>query len=156
MKAIMTRSALIFWGHNPAPNVASVVIEVDGSRRVVTWGELMEKKRTDQRRHLEEIRHVPTLRPARLWVGYNPNFIYQGWFAVIDNLRQEKCVWSKSPRLIPDLMRLFPLVIQFGNQRNDFQIWCAEFARQYQRGTCGGKPRGFTIIHWNGSEEISK
>lgn len=76
MTTIITRSALVFWGRNPAPDVAYVV---DG--RIITWGEVMDTRRKNQRERLRRKRHVDEWRahqpPGAGWQGYGPEAAFQ-------------------------------------------------------------------------------
>lgn len=157
MTTIFTRSAIIRWGCNPNidPDLAYVISDRRG-KRIVTWTEINAERRKKQRQHLEDLRHVPIMRPTRLWVGYNPHWIFTGWFAVIDNLHHRECAWDRTPHLMERLMELFPITFQYGNLREDFQMWCEVFAKINQRGRRGGKPRGFAIIRWDGFNNISR
>lgn len=157
MTTIMTRSAIIFWGKNPNidPDLAYVISDRRG-RRVVTWTEINEERRKKQRQHLEDIRREPIMRPTRLWVGYNRHWIMQGWFAVLDNLHHRECAWGRTPHLMDQLMRLFPITFRLGSLREDFQMWCEAFSKSYPRGRYGGKQRGFTIVKWDGDENLRR
>src|SRR6185312_2323866 len=66
---IIKRSALVFHGHNPAPDVAEIVVDHRG-RHVVTWDDVLAARRERQRRQLEDKRRVVPWRPAKLWVAY--------------------------------------------------------------------------------------
>ncbi|WP_145307444.1 hypothetical protein [Gimesia fumaroli] len=150
----MTRSALEFWGHNPEPDVAYVIIN-QRERNVVTWDEVNEEKRETQRKHLDEIRHAPVMRISRLWVGYNPHFFFGGWFAVIENVHHSECVWGRTPILMERVMELFPITFRYGNLNEDFQMWCEAFSKTYPRGRYGGRQRGFAIVRWDGFRELA-
>ena len=56
MTTIIKRSALVYHGHNPAPDVAQVVIDPFHGRRVVTWAEVMQRRREAQRRRLVAVK----------------------------------------------------------------------------------------------------
>lgn len=53
-------------------------------------------------------------------------------------------------------MKLFPLTFRLGILDEDFQMWCEAFAKAYPRGRYGGKQRGFTIVRWDGDENLSR
>lgn len=106
MTTIIKRSALVFHGHNPPPDVAEVVIDPRYGRRVVTWAEIIEQRRQWQRERLDRIRFVPQWRPYKVWVAYYDMDLFGGWHAFIEN-RNER-IWIDRDRsgLIPELMKL--------------------------------------------------
>lgn len=153
MTAIMTRSFLA--GPNIDPDLAYVIMDHRG-RRVVTWTEINKERREKQRKHLNDIRHVPVMRLTRLWVGFNPHFFFGGWFASLDNLHHSECVWRRTPLMMERLMDLFPITFRYGDLDEDFQMWCEEFSKAFPRGRYGGKKRGYAVVRWDGFREISR
>jgi len=141
MTSIFTRSALMFWsGGKVANNVHSVV---DG--RIVTWDEVMENRRSNQRRRLEQIRYVTEFKAVKVWVGYFGADLMGGWNAFIENRYDRLWIdrdrkWLKEP-----LMKLFPVTLF-----DDFDQWKTEFAKRYRRRTQRGKPVGVAFAWFDG------
>jgi hypothetical protein len=147
MTTIIKRSALVFHGHNPAPDVASVVVDHTGERRVVTWSDVMRNRRERQQRILRDKTTVRRLRAYRVYVEYFDQSLMGGWQAFIDRGDADHawidrdCRWLKEP-----LMKLFPILL-FG----DWHEWKVEFARRFTRGQRDGRPRGCAFVWWDGS-----
>lgn len=152
MTAIITRSALVYHGHNPAPEVASVVIDyVGGPRRVVTWSDVMRQRREEQSRRLANKRHCDVARVFKLWVAFFDTQFYAGWHAFLERFHDR--TWIRSSWLQEDVMRLFPLVLP---GVGDWEQWMIEFSKRYRRGTQDRKPRGLAFVWWNGRDEIRR
>lgn len=156
MSTHFTRSALIFWGHNPGPDVAAVAID-HGERRVITWDDLRLKKIERQERSLRWKRSSPVDHAYRVWVAYYDQFIFGGWQAMIS--RQGESHWIDRDRrwLIPKLLKQFPLVLPIGSEYEQWQSWKVEFARQFKRRTQDRKPLGVAFVWWDGhSRDLRK
>lgn len=153
MSYIMTRSALVHWGHNPPPNVAYVCGDRPGERRIITWGDVMETRRKRQASRLELIRRTERWEAYRVWVAYFDITLMGGWQAFIDNERTRHGygTWIDRDRqhLRQPLMDAFPLVLPLGSERDNWAAWKAEFAKQYQRGSQDKHPRGCAFVWWN-------
>ncbi len=140
---IIHRSALVFYGHNPAPNVAAVVVDHEG-RHVVTWDDVMRERREKQKRRLDQIRYVEEWRAVKLWVAHFGNGLMGGWHAFIDGIVQG-CgglhVWidRDGKGYIDNLMRLFPL-------ETDWHAWKQAFAKKYKKRRQDRKPVGVVYL----------
>ncbi len=158
MSAIIMRSALVFHGHKPAPDVHSVVIDRrGGERRIVTWDDVMRDRRDRQARIIENKRRVHPWRAYRLWVAYFDQWLMGGWHAFLDDFRGNHFGrWiERSPGPgTASLMRLFPAGLSLGDtDREKWERWKPAFAAQYQRGAQNGKPRGCVFLWWNERDE---
>lgn len=158
MSTTIMRSALEFWGHNPAPDVARVEIDhPGGDRRVVTWADVMRERREDQAWRLANkttVRHP--WRAYRLWVAYFDQDIFGGWHAFLDDFRGDRRGrWLTRYRDVPDrFMRLFPAGLVLGDSPYDrLQDWLPAFAKLYRRGTHCRRPRGRVYLWWDGRGE---
>lgn len=133
---LMTRSAMVFHGLNPAPDVAAVV-----DRKIVMWADVMRRRRERNASNLERKRWVETDQAFKLWVAYFDQFPFGGRHAFLEN-RDERIwidrdlAWSKQP-----LMGQFPLVLT-----DDWDLWKIEFARQFQRRKMFRQPVGVAYI----------
>jgi hypothetical protein len=147
MTSIITRSALVFWGRNPAPDVASVV---DG--QIITWGEVMDTRRKNQRERLRRKRHVDEWRAHKLWVAYFGQDLMGGWHAFVEDIRgRDHRVWIDRDcrHLMPYLMKLFPLVLGLGSERDQWEMWKPEFAASFKRRRQHRQPLGVTALWWD-------
>lgn len=149
----MNRKALEFYGHNPAPGVAFVCGDRPGERRIVTWDDVMETRRKRQAVRLEhKLSHHPT-RAYRVWVAYFDMTLMGGWQAFIENHRTMHGYggWIDRDRrqLMGPLMKAFPLVLPLGSERDQWERWKPEFAKQYQRGRQDRRPRGCSFVWWD-------
>lgn len=147
------RSALVAWGRNPPPELHSIVD--DGrNRRVVTWADIMCARRERQRKRLDAIRHTEEPRAYRLSVAYFDQDLMGGWHAFIEGIhgRTHYGTWINRDRswLIPGLLREFPLVLPLGSEREQWQLWMVEFARQFERRRQHGEPVGAIAVWWDG------
>jgi hypothetical protein len=152
---IITRSALVYWGHNPAPNVAYIVSDHTRERRVVTWADVMEARRKRQDEQLTRKRHVMTWRAYKLWVAYFDQELMGGWHAFLEDYRgADYRIWIDRDRrwLEPMLMKAFPLVLPLGSEREQWQLWKLAFAKQFRRRTHDRKPLVVSIVWWNERE----
>ena len=149
MTTIMDRSAMVFWGHNPPPEVAYITRpHVGVPWTVVSWDEVMDAKRKRQAEILEHKRDPGRQRrPWMVWVFYNDTFIYGGWHCYL-NRYDENGKWLMKPS--QELMRLFPLVLPIGSIDDQWHNWKVEFAGQYKRRMHHGKPEGMTPVWWDG------
>ncbi len=149
MTTIMSRSAMVFWGKDPSPEVAYITRPHVGVRwQVVTWDEVMDVKRKRQAKILEHKRDPGRQRrPWMVWVFYNYTFIYGGWHCYLTRY-DERGTWLSRPS--QELMRLFPLVLPLGEIRDQWHNWKVEFARQYKRRMHHGQPEGMTPVWWDG------
>jgi len=149
MTSIIMRSALLAWGKTPPPELASIV---DG--RVVTWAEVMERRRKWQRELLQRKREgAPAWRAYRLSVLYFDMDLMGGWQSFIEDFRGRG--WSTwidrdSRQLKPVLMDLFPLILSGGNK---WEIWKQSFAEQFMRRLHDGRPSGVCNLWWNGRDK---
>lgn len=149
---IITRSALVFHGHNPAPDVHSVVIEHrgPGGRRVVTWAEVMEARRERQRELLRRKREVPQIRAYKLWVAYFDMDLMGGWHAFLEDCRGDRYrIWVRADWIRSALMTAFPL----GEQ---WEAWKPNFATRFERRRQDGHPLGVTYLWWNQRDMLER
>jgi hypothetical protein len=160
MSTIIMRSALVYWGRNPPPELHSVEIDWKGERHIVTWADVFRERREPMERSPYWKRHVKVWRPHRVWVAYFDQEFFGGWQAFIGDHRG-RCgeSWIDRDRdwLKPNLMRLFPLVLPFESDiKSRFYDWKEAFARAYRRGTHHGRPRGSAIVWWNGGPDAPR
>ena len=134
MTTIIMRNAF-FLKNNPLPPDVSCL--VDG--KPVTWAEVIEKRRIRQRQILRNKRRSSEWRLVRVTVWYNAAWLYGGWHAYIEGVSFARR-WVRNEADEAMLMSLFPLA-------DNFRDWKPAFAERYQRGTCGGKPRG-SVFCW--------
>lgn len=153
MTAILMRSALIFHGHSVPADLHSVVIDATGSRRAVTWSDVMQRRRERQEWLLRQKRIVRQARAYKVWVAYFDQFLMGGWQAFIENGGER--VWIDRDRrwLIEPLMRQFPLLLP---GCDDWHRWKIEFARQLRRGEHDGRPRGVAFVWWDGRDDLRR
>lgn len=151
MTTIITRSALEFYGQHPAADVARVVVDAYGDRRVVTWSEALDERRKRQRLILDRARRgPPPWQPYKLWVAYYDMTLFGGWQAFIENRAEREWIDRDCSFLIAPLLRLFPLVLALGTQRDQWHQWKVEFARQFARREHDRRPLGVATLWWNG------
>jgi hypothetical protein len=152
MGSIIMRSALIAWGRTPPPELHSIV-DNGRERRVVTWSDVMNARREQQRRRLDQIRQVEEWRPYRLSVSYFGCGLMGGWNAFIEGIhgRNEYGTWIDRDRrwLIPKLLTAFPLVLPLGSESEQWRHWEVAFASQYKRRMQHGEPVGVVPVWWN-------
>ena len=151
MGAIIMRSALVFWGKNPPPELHHIVD--DGrERRIVTWTDVMNARREKQRNRMAIIRHVNEPRAHRLSVSYFDQPLMGGWHGFIEGIqgRNEYGTWIDRDRswLIPLLLREFPLVLPLGTEREQWGQWKVAFAHQFKRRLQCGEPVGVCPVWW--------
>lgn len=156
MSTIFMRSALVYHGHNPAPDVHSIVIDHRG-RHVVTWADVMRERREKQERILRHRRESHPTRAYRVWVAYFDQWLFGGWQAFIENF-QDRHSWCShwidrdAHQWRRRLMEMFPLLLPLGrNERERFEDWKPAFAEQYRAGSQAGHPRGCVFLWWNGT-----
>jgi hypothetical protein len=148
----MTRSALVFWGHNPAPNVARVIINHKG-RRVITWEEIIAARRKLQAERLKRIRSVNRWLPYKLWVAYFNQTFYGGWHTFLENRDSRYWLNQGGGHLFFwSLMKLFPVCLPLGEpwSRIEQERWMIAFAHEFKRRTQDRKPLGVAIVWWDG------
>lgn len=160
MPAIIMRSALVFHGHNPPPEVAMVEVDCGRhfGRRVVTWAEVMERRRERQRQILER-RRQPDVRPLRaykVWVAYFGEGLMGGWNAFIENLDGRTWIDRDRKWLMGALMQLFPLVLPLGLDGDDWEAWQIAFARHFKRRTQRRQPLGVAYVWWDGWDVLKR
>ncbi len=146
MAAVITRSALVFWGKDPAPDVSSLVIDHRG-RHVVTWAEVMAARRERQERQLAWKRQAREVRAYKLWVAYFDQVFFGGWHGFLEN--RDGRHWLRYPGGPRNaLMRLFPLVLPYGreDERTRWERWMEAFARAYRRRTQCRRPLGVAYV----------
>lgn len=150
---IFSRSALVYHGKNPAPDVHSVVIPRFGAApETVTWSDIMAERCAWQAGILRCKRgaYDPVLRPFRLSVAYFDQFLMGGWQAMLDRVGES--IWIDRDRdgvKVP-LMRLFPLLLDF----SDWREWKVEFAHQFQRRRQDGHPVGIAMVWYDGADQL--
>lgn len=155
------RSALVAWGHPVPNNLASVEVSHEG-RHVVTWDEVMIRRRKEQARRLELKRRVHGFRACRVWVAYFDQRLMGGWHAFIEDFRGDvDRTWIDRDRkwLMEPLMELFPASPSLFQDRPDgrfspvgWEDWKIDFARRFQRGTQHRKPRGVRMLWFDGRD----
>ncbi len=148
------RSALVYWGHNPAPNVAYVLVNWGGKfgRQTVTWADVMAKRREDQCRRLELKRAIVEWRAYKLWVAYFDQNLMGGWHAFLEDWRGAGYrIWIDRDRtwMKAKLMETFPLCLPLGTECEQWERWKVEFARQFERRRQDRQPVGVAYIWWN-------
>jgi hypothetical protein len=120
--------------------------------RNVTWDEIMDHRRENQRRRLETIMRVePRRRAAFVWVYYQPGlfgFAYQGYWLSIRTLND---CWTFNFRgsgcgnlNVTDVMRAFPCGIL--PAEDNFEQWKVVFSRAYSRP--GRRPHNAVVPVW--------
>lgn len=158
MTSIIMRSALVYHGHNPAPDVACVVHDLTG-RHVVTWADVLDRRRERQRTILENKRHVTRWHAWKVWVAYYDMDLFGGWQAFIERTGSRSWIDRDRDWLIRPLMELFPLVLIPGEQypynmsrTPEWDLWKQEFARCYRRRQHHRRPLGGANVWWDGQE----
>jgi hypothetical protein len=151
MATIIHRSALVFHGHNPEPEVAYVVSDYRG-RRTVTWQEVLDKRREWQREILRRKRgeYEPVWKPYKLWVQFFDMDLFGGWQAFIENRDRRLWIDRDGRGLKAVLMKLFPLVLNFGDSAS-WERWKIAFATQFKRREKYRRPVGVAYVWWDGS-----
>lgn len=153
MIAIIMRSALVAWGHNPPPELHSIVSDHHG-RRVVTWSEVVSQRRERQQLILERKRHATKCQAFKVWVAYFDMFIFGGWQCFIEN--RDSCIWIDRDRkhLKSILLKRFPLVLDLGGEHETWELWKVEFARRFRRRAHHKHPLGVAYAWWDGHREL--
>lgn len=154
MTTIITRSALIAFGRQPAPEIASIVRDWSGVEKVVTWADVMRARHERQARQLRMKRYPARQRRAfKLWVAYFDQTFYGGWHAFLDGVGNHtpRCWINKQkPELRRYIMRLIPLTLPLGSDFQQFDDWMIAFAQRFKRRSQDGKPVGVTYLWWDG------
>jgi hypothetical protein len=151
---VITRSALIFHGHNPAPEVHSVVIDHrgPGGRRVVTWAEVMDARRQRQRELLRRKLDTPQVRAYKLWVAYFEQNLMGGWHAFLeDHHGAGYRIWIDRDMnwMEAVIMAAFPVVDTVGTERQQWNAWKLAFAQHFARRVHDGRPCGVAYLWWD-------
>ena len=150
------RSALIYWGQNPAPDVARVEVDAMHRRHVVTWADVMRERRERQRQRLEYKRQVAEWRAYKLWVAYFDQPLMGGWHAFLETYRTgfDQRIWIDRDRewMRPKVMELFPLVAPC-SEPMQWRRWKTAFAEAYERRRQDDQPLGVAYIWWNGRDD---
>ena len=146
---IIKRSALVFHGHNPAPDVAEIVVDHRG-RHVVTWDDVLAARRERQRRQLEDKRRVVPWRPAKLWVAYFDQWLFGGWQAFVEDRRESQWIDRDRKFLKCDLMKLFPCTLF-----DTWEDWKPRFAQRFARRRQCGRPVGVAFVWVRGYKVAS-
>lgn len=147
---IITRSALVFHGLDPGPEVAAVELDVAGERHIRTWEDVMRARRERQRHRLAEKRRHPCLRAWRLYVAHFGNGLFGGYQAMIDRIGDSHWIDRDRKWLQPTLMQKFPLCLL-----NDWEQWKEEFAKTYRRRKQCRHPVGVALVWWDGGDELA-
>lgn len=145
MTAIITRSALEFWGHDPAPDVSHVIV-TDGQRTVVTWDEVMNHRRQRQAEIMRYKRSVSEWKLYKVWVAHFDQRLMGGWQAFIENISSRNWIDRDCRWLQETLRKLFPCTLL-----NDWEAWKVAFAQQYEKRRRDGRPVGVGIVRWDGA-----
>jgi len=152
MTAIIHRSALVFHGHNPASNVAYIIVDHPGAeRRVVTWEDVMRKRREHQDLILKRRRHVESWRAIRLSVSFFDMNLMGGWQAFLDGIDYHQHVWiDRDMKYATDaIMRLFPMGLF-----DSWHEWKKEFAHRFKRRMQDKRPVGVAFL-WQRGNQLS-
>jgi hypothetical protein len=157
MSTIILRSALVHWGRKPAPDLAYVVSDRPGKYRVVTWAEVMEARRKRQEEQLRRKREwfVYPWRAYKLWVAYFDQDFFGGWQAMMEDWRGRGYdIWidRDCTRLEPMLIKVFPLVVPLGAERDQWERWKPAFAARFERRRQDRHPLGVAYVWWNGRD----
>jgi hypothetical protein len=150
LTSIITRSALVFYGHNPAPDVASVVIDHEG-RHVITWDDVMRRRREEQDRRLAWKRRVDEWRACKVWVAYFDQVFYGGWHAFLED--RLDCQWLRGREGDERLMKMFPLVPD--GEPDRWRAWMIAFAKKFKRRRQHRKPLGVAYL-WRRRHELRR
>jgi len=153
MTSIFTRSALVFLGKDPAPNVAGLIRDHSGEH-VITWSEVLANRRERQRRILECKRRVQPWRAAKVWIAYFDQFLFGGWQAFIQTIHDSHWIDRDRRSLIATLLSLFPFVQDDGDERN-WEKWKPGFARHFRRRTHHRRPCGVSYVWWDGHDKLA-
>ena len=114
-----------------------------GEREEVTWAEVIERRRVQQRERLEGIRWTGPRypMPAQVWVFHNDFWLFGGWWCYLRTRHGEigdggpKGNIAPSSRTALELMRTIPLGVLPAAE--NWEEWAKEFARVYRR-----RPKG--------------
>ena len=161
MPTVITRSALVAWGRQDIP-ADLALIEIDlgkPGRHVVTWTEVMERRRARQsellRRKRKGLGTSDERRAYKVWVAYFDQWLMGGWQAMIEDFRGRHgfhSSWIDRDRrsLKPILMQAFPLVLPLGSEGDQWAAWKIAFAGQYERRRQDRKPLGVAYVWYDG------
>lgn len=156
----MPRKAAEFWWNLPIdgrdttkkfvadPNVAYYEKKFPHDKwEVVTWADI-HKKRTERINiNISHKRNfIKTVQPAIIWVFYNENFLFHGWYVKIRTLKNSFYLnWKTYDRnIIERAMSLYNCGIipsaEFENQ------WFESFAKTYHTNSFGGRKKQGTAF----------
>lgn len=117
--------------------------------RAVTWRELLEKRREQQRERLERKRSCARgVRPAQLWVFYVDWVFFTGWYCYVREFWQgRKAEWAikdkgyyrEATDVQMHLMRTIPCGVL--PAEDAFPQWMEAFAKQYPKRPTKCDPR---------------
>jgi hypothetical protein len=154
MTAVILRSALEHWGHNPPPELAYIVRDHRASR-VVTWRDVMQARRERQAEQLRRKREVGGWRAYKLWVAFFDQNLMGGWQAFLETYGNvpyyDQRVWVDRDRqhLRCRLMALFPLVLPLGTEWEQWEAWKPAFASAFKRRIQDDQPLGVAYVWWD-------
>ncbi len=83
-----------------------------------------------------------------VWVFYNPNWIYTGWYTYLigTGVSQSLNFRGFDENLVARLMELFPLIDPTLFGPGDFKIWMEKFAKRYKKGKPRNRRQGKAVI----------
>jgi hypothetical protein len=150
MSFVMTRSFAEALGIRWPDNAAQVVGDHRG-HRVVTWDELLARRREQQASRLASIRRPaePTVLPCYVWTFFNSSWIYHGWHCYVVTRHFDFPVNFRGFReeLAISIMQACPLGL-FPVEEN-FDKWMKELAKQHPRRKPRKDPRkAGSVIGW--------
>lgn len=82
--------------------------------------------------------------PLYVWVFYNPNWIYTGWYTYLigTGISHALNFRSTDTKMIERLMQLFPLVEPTLFGPGDFELWMKKFVKRYKVDKPGNRRQG--------------
>jgi hypothetical protein len=124
--------------------------------RVVTWAEVIEKRRLAQREHLKRLRGgEPKERAYKLWMAYFDMALMGGWHAFLETYGGN--AWNNHgwidrdmQWLRPILLRAFPLLLPLGSEHSRWEAWKPVFAEAHARRRQDRHPVGVAYVWWDG------
>ena len=112
-----------------------------------TTADVLAEKRCTMEQNLHRKREWDIVRRVSLyvWVFYVPGFFYNGWWTYLVGIEGHDYGGGRKSEangyLLGEIMKLFPIK-NFATLFPSEDDWMKGFAKQYQRGTRGGKPQG--------------
>jgi hypothetical protein len=155
MSTVIMRSALKPGGLCYRPDrdlgdIHSVQIAYPGAKPIiVTRTEVNAAKEQRHRDRLNYAIEEAQWHAVKLWVAYFDQDFYCGWWAFLDGLKGFH-EWLKGGS--DQLMKLFPLVPEMDNKRQQWQAWMPVFAKKYKRRRHHKKPVGVAYLWMRGRE----